>query len=80
MWILEFIVGIVFGWLLLSKEFWHFIFQLIFGRKVKVYEEPFEDEEDQIEPVKPVKKDLSHMPKKELAELLRNSKVRVVKK
>jgi hypothetical protein len=82
-WILEFLAGIVTVWLLLSKGFWRFIFRFIFGRKHHVFkqDELEEEEPEEIKPeVKSAKDDLSKMPREELAELLRNEEVRVVKK
>ena len=94
MWVLKFVGGLIAGWvflgLILNKDFWKFLFHLIFGMKGRVAEEPLEDEEPEppqviqptIQPVKftqPAQEDLSKMPREELAELLRNSEVRVKK-
>lgn len=96
MWVLEFVGGLIAGWiflgLILSKEFWKFMFHLIFGTKGRTAEEPIEDEEETPETVQPtiqtvqpiqlaksVQDDLSKMPREQLAELLRNSEVRVRK-
>jgi hypothetical protein len=85
MWILEFLAGIITVWLFLSKGFWQFIFRFLFGKKHHVFkQEELDDEEP--EETKPeiksaeTKKDLSKMSREELAELLRESDVRVVKK
>jgi len=96
MWVLEFVGGLIAGWVflcvILSKGFWQLLFHLIFGTKGKATEEPLEDEEKSeqepepvqvIQPVKftqPVQEDLSKMSREQLAELLRNSDVRVKQK
>ena len=84
MWWLYFIGGLICGWLIISKEFWQFLFRsivwLIIGGSSRTtgYEESEEDEQ----PLMPAKKqdDLSQMPREELAELFRNEEVRVVKR
>ena len=85
MWWLYFIGGLITGWLILSKEFWGFLFRsivwLIVGGSSRAtdYEETEEIEES---PMLEKKRsnDLSEMPREELAELLRNEEVRVVKR
>ena len=89
MWVLKFVGGLIAGWLLFvlisSKGFWRFLFHLIFGKKGVVAERPLEVEKEEppqvIQPtIQPAQEDLSKMPREELAELLRESDVRVIKK
>ena len=75
------------GWiavsLLLSKDFWSFLYHLIFGRRTRTYHRSKVSEEPCEETPRPQPKsaenDLSKLPREELAELLRNSEVRVKK-
>ena len=89
MWILKFVGGLIVGFvavsLLLSKDFWMFLFGLIFGKKVRHYEPPEEEEEEPApkprpQPAVKPKDDFSEMSREELAELFRNEEVRVVKR
>ena len=90
MWVWEFIGGLLVGWiaisLLLSKDFWLFLFHLFFGRRTRTYhrtkveEEPQEEVVPKSQPAKSAEDDLSKLPREELAELLRNSEVRVAKR
>ena len=121
MWVWEFIGGLLVGWivvsLLLSKDFWSFLYHLIFGRRV--YKEPEDESIDVSRSGNKVitrddsgkeresrrmdlaikktlaehprqnykivfdgestKDDLAKLPREELAELLRNSEVRLKK-
>ena len=87
MWVWEFIGGLLVGWiavsLLLSKYFWSFLYHLIFGRRTRTYHRSKVSEEPCEETPRPQPKsaenDLSKLPREELAELLRNSEVRVKK-
>ena len=92
MWVWEFIGGLLVGWiavsLLLSKDFWSFLFHLFFGGRTRTYhrskvtEEPLGEESPAPRPrpqPKSTETDLSKLPREELAELLRNSEVRVKK-
>ena len=94
MWVWKFIGGALVGWiavsLLLSKGFWSFLFHLFFGGKTRTYhrtkvsDEPLEEEESlaprpRPQPTKSTENDLSKLPREELAELLRNSEVRLKK-
>jgi hypothetical protein len=91
MWVWEFVGGLLVGWiaisLLLSKDFWLFLFHLFFGGRTRTYHRTKVEEEPQ-EEVAPTPKsqsskstenDLSKLPREELAELLRTSEVRVKK-
>lgn len=94
MWVWKFIGGLLVGWvgvsLLLSKDFWSFLFHSFFGGKARTYhrskvtEETLEEEETPAprprpQPAKFAENDLSKLPREELAELLRNSEVRLKK-
>jgi hypothetical protein len=88
-WLWEFLGGLAVGFvavnLLTSKGFWLFLFHLVVGNKRAEMPEILPDkkeltiEPNQFQPAQPVQKDLSKLPREELAELLRESDVRVVK-
>ena len=87
MWVWEFIGGLLVGWivvsLLLSKDCWLFLWHLFFGKRTRTYHRSKVSEEPCEETPRPQPKsaenDLSKLPREELAELLRNSEVRVKK-